>query len=51
LIARQDFTVVALAIAVDTVILTWLKHRSHSSLRDLFSIGRAPKPTVPATGF
>jgi hypothetical protein len=32
------------------VILTWLMHRSHSSLRDLFSFGRAAKPAMSASG-
>jgi hypothetical protein len=32
------------------VILTWLMHRSHSSLRDLFGLSRAAKPAVSAGG-
>jgi hypothetical protein len=35
---------------VYAVILTWLMHRRHSSLRDLFSFGRAAKPAVSAGG-
>ena len=31
------------------LIVTWLVHRRHSSLRDLFSTGGAPKPAVPAS--
>jgi len=30
------------------VILTWLMHRRHSSLRDLFSVRRAAQPAPPA---
>jgi hypothetical protein len=32
------------------VILTWLMYRRHSSLRDLFSFGRATQPAVSAAG-
>jgi len=31
------------------VILTWLMHRSHNSLRDLFGFGRKSRPTKPAS--
>jgi hypothetical protein len=30
------------------VIVTWLLHRGHSSVRDLFSFGRTAKPTGTA---
>lgn len=32
------------------IIVFWLLHRSHSSLHDLFSFGRAAKPAMPAAG-
>ena len=50
-VALSHFLETASSNLVYAVILTWLMHRSHSSLRDLFGLGRpAAKPAASAGG-
>ena len=49
-VAMTHFWETASSNAIYAVILTWLMHRRHSSLRDMFSFGRAAKPALSASG-
>ncbi len=49
-VALSHFIETASSNLIYAVILTWLMHRRHSSLRDLFSFGRAAKSAVSASG-